>query len=48
MDDVQRVTFVKVKLKAPTKIWWHNIDDNNVIMGRPTIPRWADMREVEK
>ena len=39
IEDPQRVTFVKMKFKGPARIWWKNIDDHNVPMGRPPITR---------
>ena len=34
-----------MKLKGPARIWWKNIDDHNVQMGRPPITRWEVMKE---
>lgn len=38
----QWVAFVKLKL---VRIWWHSINDNNLIMGHTFITRWANVRK---
>lgn len=37
MGDPQRVNFVKIKLKGYAEIWWHNVDNDNIVWGLSPI-----------
>ncbi|RVW94306.1 Retrovirus-related Pol polyprotein from transposon 297 [Vitis vinifera] len=47
-DDVtkkRKVHFVKANLKATTRLWWHNIENQVHRTGQPPIDTWDEMKE---
>ena len=40
----RKVHFVKAKLKATTRLWWHNIENQVHRTGQPPIDTWDEMK----
>ena len=45
MEEDKRVSFVKMKMKGTTRVWWRSIDDRNANYGRHPISTWEEMKQ---